>query len=272
MYPRFRREEVTGERIVGALRRRIADLPDWWAWRLPAGRAKTNRRRLQEFRDIHLGKRCFILGNGPSLARMDLAQLRNEFTFGANRIYLAEPETGFLPTCLVCSNELVLEQFHSEMATLNMPKFFTWRSRRLFSERRDDVLFFRLGFDFVDSFRKDPRRTLSSGGTVTFVSMQLAYYMGFREVILVGVDHNFVYSGTPNSAETRREERDENHFHPDYFPKGSRWQLPDLVRSELAYATARDAYRRAGGRIVDATVGGRCPVFEKAEFANIVGG
>ncbi len=38
--------------------------------------------------NIHHGQRCFIIGNGPSLQRTDLTKLKDEFTFGMNRIYL----------------------------------------------------------------------------------------------------------------------------------------------------------------------------------------
>ena len=66
---------------------------------LPAAYLNPARRdsiaRLAALRDRHRGERCFILGNGPSLKRTDLSKLRNETTFGLNRIYLAFPEMGF---------------------------------------------------------------------------------------------------------------------------------------------------------------------------------
>ena len=90
--------------------------------------------------------------------------------------------------------------------------------------------------------------------------------MGFHEVVLVGVDHSFVEKGTPNIVETRESEIDQSHFAPNYFPKGVKWQLPDLQHAENAYALARDTYAHSGRRIIDATVGGKCPVFEKVDF------
>jgi hypothetical protein len=93
--------------------------------------------------------------------------------------------------------------------------------------------------------------------------------MGFSQVVLIGVDHRFTDQGTPNKEETRPEAEDANHFHPDYFPPGSRWQLPDLLRSELAYAKAREAYEAAGRQILDATVNGACPVFDKVHFESL---
>jgi hypothetical protein len=47
--------------------------------------------RLAALKDAHRGERCFLIGNGPSLKQTDLSLLKNEFTIGTNRIYLAFP-------------------------------------------------------------------------------------------------------------------------------------------------------------------------------------
>jgi hypothetical protein len=104
---------------------------------------------------------------------------------------------------------------------------------------------------------------------VTFVALQLAYHMGFREVILLGLDHRFSAKGRPNRVAIRPDSPDRDHFHPDYFPKGARWQLPDLRRSELAYAEARTAFENDGRRIVDATPDGGCTVFERRDLQQL---
>ena len=85
----------------------------------------------------------------------------------------------------------------------------------------------------------------------------------------MGVDHSFADKGTPNREEVRESAVDENHFHPEYFPKGSRWQLPDLLRSESAYHLARDAFEADGREVLDATEGGHLEVFEKVDFRSI---
>jgi hypothetical protein len=89
--------------------------------------------------------------------------------------------------------------------------------------------------------------------------------MGIDELALIGVDHRF---STPGQAHSLVESQgdDPNHFDPGYFGKGYRWQLPDLKNSEQMYRIA-DAYFRAyRRRIVDATVDGACPVFEKVDY------
>jgi len=206
------------------------------------------------------------MANGPSLKTTDLSLLQNEITFGMNRIYLLFDQLPYTPTYYVCINEIVLEEFASDIQNLPMPKFLNWNRRRFFTTSDPNTLFLRSSLSLTDHFGYEPGQALFSGGTVTFTTLQLAYFMGFQEVILVGLDHSYAEKGTPNKLEVRSEEKDQSHFHPNYFPKGVRWQLPDLLRSEVAYQMARDAFEADGRKILDATIGGKCPIFEKVEY------
>ena len=98
--------------------------------------------------------------------------------------------------------------------------------------------------------------------------MQLAYHMGFSEVILLGVDHSFTMQGKPHTAVVS-EGDDPNHFAPNYFGKGFKWQLPDLETSEIAYRMAKQAFESDGRRIVDATIGGKLTVFPKVDYETL---
>jgi hypothetical protein len=267
---RIQWRDLTPGRVAAALWRRMADLPDALAWGLPTPFVAANRARLAAFKDRHRGERCFVMANGPSLATMELSALEGQVTFGLNRIYLLFDRLPFRPTYYACVNELVLEQFASEIGRLSMPKFLNWNRRRLFDARDASMKFVRLAMSLQDAVRTDLLKPISSGGTVTFVALQLAYVMGFSEVVLIGLDHSFASKGTPNKVEVRRAEKDADHFHPDYFPKGVKWQLPDLYRSELAYALARQAFEADGRRILDATRGGHCEVFEKVDFESVI--
>jgi len=257
---------------VDAFLRRLRDLPHSISWQLPENRSRENASHLSSFHNCHAGERCFIIGNGPSLKNMDLSGLQNEITFGMNRIYLLFPEWGFQTTYFVSSNERVIEQFQQDIRSLPMPKFLNWTTRSLFDPADDSTLFFKLRYSLKDRFSPHPLNPISGGATVTYVALQLAYFMGFSQVILIGVDHSFKYEGTPNRFVPRTQEDDVNHFAPDYFPKGLQWQIPDLLHSEIAYALARKAYEDDGRQILDATVGGQCPVFEKTSFEDMVAG
>jgi len=109
--------------------RRIPELPDAYLhpWR------RESIKRLGELKDIHKGKRAFIIGTGPSLKKTDLSKLKNEITFGLNRSYVAFSQWGFSTTYLCVTNDLVVQQFVDDINALALPKFIAWRSHRHFS-------------------------------------------------------------------------------------------------------------------------------------------
>lgn len=225
-------------------------------------------RRLRALKNIHAGKRAFIIGNGPSLRQTDLGKLRDEFTFGLNRIYLMFPELGFSATYLVSINDLVMEQCAHEMAALTMPRFFAWRSRRHFEPLKptaENLPTFLYTSYTGPRFASDVCGRVWEGATVTNVALQLAFHMGFAQVILIGVDHNFATKGQANQTIVS-EGDDPNHFAPNYFGKGFRWQLPDLETSEIGYALARQAYEHSGREVLDATIGGKLTIFPKVDY------
>ena len=94
--------------------------------------------------------------------------------------------------------------------------------------------------------------------------MQIAYYMGFKRVFLIGIDHNFKASGKPNEKQLLKGE-DQNHIIPNYFG-GKEWQLPDLEASELSFLHARFRYQRSERQIIDATVDGKLTIFPKISY------
>ncbi|NLG71368.1 MAG: DUF115 domain-containing protein [Chloroflexi bacterium] len=223
-------------------------------------------RKLARYQDIHRGERCFIIGNGPSLKKTDLSRLKNEYTFGLNRIYLMFPELGFPTSYYVSINSLVIEQCAQEIRSLPIPKFLSWRSHRLI-EPTEDMMFLHTTYT-GPKFARDVRGRLWEGATVTYVALQLAFYMGFQQVILIGVDHSFSTQGKPNTTVVSQGD-DPDHFHSAYFGKGFRWQLPDLDTSERGYILAREAYRQAGREVLDATIGGKLTVFPKVDYSSL---
>lgn len=226
-------------------------------------------RRLAALKDAHKGQRAFIIGNGPSLKQTDLTKLKNEFTFGLNRIYLMFPQLGFSTTYLVSINDLVIEQCAQEMAALELPKFFAWRSRRHFATLQPANLPTFLYTTYTGPrFSPDVRGRVWEGATVTNVALQIAFHIGFQKVILIGVDHNFASKGEANNTVVSTGD-DPNHFSADYFGKGFRWQLPDLDTSEIGYTIAREAYRKAGREVLDATVGGKLTIFPKVDYNSL---
>lgn len=240
------------------------------AWMWPAANfhpvRRSSIRLLSEMKDAHRGERCFIIGNGPSLKQTDLSRLHSEYTFGTNRIYMMFPDLGFTTSYYVSVNSLVIEQCAEDIRSLPIPKFLSWRSHNLI-QPTEDMVFLHTTYT-GPLFAQDVRSRMWEGATVTYVTLQLAYHMGFEQVILIGVDHSYSTAGKPNTIVTSQGD-DPNHFNARYFGKGFRWQLPDLDTSERGYIMARDAYAQDGRHVVDATIGGKLTIFPKVDYETL---
>jgi len=268
MTERLHLKDISIARVFNAASARIDDIPHRLSWSF-SGFAHETKEHLREYHNKHSGQRCFIVANGPSLQKTDLSLLSNEITFGLNRIYLNFTTNDFRPCYYVAVNELVISQFYKEIQQLSMPKFINWNCHKLFPKNYRETIFIKPKLVLEDYFEPDVTRPFVFGGTVTFTTLQLAFYMGFSEVVIIGLDHKYTEKGTPNEKEIRKYEQDTSHFNPDYFPKGIKWQLPDLIRSEIDFSLARKFYENANRRIIDATVDGCCPVFEKVPYESL---
>lgn len=210
-------------------------------------------------KNMHKGETCLIIGNGPSLNEIPLAFLQKYVTFGTNRIYLMD---GFEPTYYASVNPLVIEQSIEQINKMQcIGKFI----RADLAERINDAI--PLYSTGTPMFSKSPLEHVYEGFTVTYVCMQLAYWMGFTTALLVGVDHRFTFEGQPNQQMTANG-KDVNHFHPDYFADGTQWNNPDLYRSEMAYRMARTNYAFDDRKIINLTPNTALDVFEKDDWKN----
>jgi hypothetical protein len=209
------------------------------------------------FAEKHNGETCLVIGNGPSLRNVPLEFLGKFPSFGTNRIYLLE---NFTTDFYVSVNPLVVQQSAAEINAYGAQAKFITDSEASLIDGAYPLM-------SVGSriFSYNPAAYIFEGFTVTYVCMQLAFHMGFKTVLLVGVDHRFKMDGPPNS-ETVWQGDDPNHFSPEYF-KGTRWNNPDLPNSEASYRLAKKAYEDAGRRIVNLGPDSALTIFEKGTVA-----
>jgi hypothetical protein len=251
-------------RIAAAFIRRIREIPHSMAWKF-SGRGRKNRDATLSYKDKHRGDTLYLLANGPSINKVNLNKLKGSYVMCMNRFYIKFEAMGFKPNYLVCIEETVLDQFYQDFSQLDIPIFVNWRSRSAIP----NAVYLKESFDINLFFQPDLTKPANAGGTVTYVCLQLAFYMGFQKVIIVGMDHSFKETGVSAKAEIRKYDKDESHFDPNYFPKGMKWLLPDLIKSEYAYSIANEYYKEHGREIVDATIGGKCTVFNKVDFREL---
>lgn len=237
-------------------------------------------RKIRKLKNKFKGKRCFILGNGPSLNKVDLSLLKNEYSFAVNGIFYKTEETGYKPTFYVVEDKAVMKDNVLKINDYDAPyKFFPVNYRNSLKNRKN-TLFFKMNAGFyqknspnygIPRFSTDASRELYCGQSVTMINLQLAFYLGFDQVYLIGMDFSYKI---PNSALVDgltivSTEDDENHFHPEYFGKGKTWHDPQLEKVLLSYKMMDLAYSAAGKKIFNATVGGKLEVFERADFKSL---
>jgi len=194
---------------------------------------------------------------------MDLERLNGHYLFGMNKIQMIFEQVPLDLSYHVCVNPLVIEQSLEDFRKLDCPSFLAYRDVTMNLPPSEPFYYLSTGnapFGFSETILVH----VFEGWTVTYVALQIAYYMGFERVFLVGVDHNFKVEGKPNEKQLL-EEDDSNHFAPGYF-KGHQWQLPDLEGSEIAYRMAKFFFERDGRQVIDATVEGKLQVFPKIDY------
>lgn len=221
--------------------------------------------RLATLYNRERGRRCVLVANGPSLNKMDLVFLRKQTCIGLNKIFLGFKKFDFYPSYYVAVNDLVLEQAAEHIKALNCVKFISQRNMRWVPE---SAFTYHLNTTRPPHrFCKDITLGVHEGWTVTYAALQVAYYLGFQEVVIIGMDHRYTYQGQPNETHLLKGD-DPNHFSTNYFSNQS-WDNPDLAHSEESYLLARQMYEADGRRIIDATLNGACTVFEKQHYASL---
>lgn len=238
---------------------------------------------LAQFYNRYKGQRCFIIGNGPSLNKHDLSLLENEYSFGVNSFYYKTRESGFRPTFYVVEDSSVMKENIEEIRAYEAPyKFFPTIYSRL-HPKTPNTFFFEMNRGFyektspnyaVPRFSTDASKVLYCGQSVTYINLQLAFFMGFTEVYLIGMDFDYIIpeSHSRKGDVLTSDTDDPNHFHKDYFGKGKTWKDPKLERVLMNYKMADLAYSAVGRTIYNATVGGKLEVFERVDYSSLFGG
>lgn len=241
---------------------------DFW-FSIPAG--KQNLKGLEKYRNRYEGKRCFIMGNGPSLLKCDLTLLKNEITIASNAQFLIWDQMGFVPQFLTVEDRLVAEDRKDELNAIeNTTKIFP-RDLSKFLKRSSNTFHIRFlrNYKHFPKFSPDFVNEVYWGGTVSFLNLQLAYYLGFKEIYMIGFDHSYKVTEQIESHVITSDHDDINHIHPNYFGKGYRWHDPNVERMETAYVCAKSFFESKNIKVFNATVGGKLEVFDRIEYNSL---
>ena len=230
---------------------------------------------IKTFKNKYEGGRCFIVGNGPSLRIEDLEAIRNEYSFGANRIYNLFSSTTWRPTFYMSVDLDVLRHSWQELDTYDFNEMFLAtpldfdmslfknKATRIFQDPRFVVNKYN---DLTAYISEDVSKVFSVGYTVTFTAIQFAIYMGFKEIYLIGMDFNFS-TKREKSGKITKDDSVQDHF----YAKKYQATVPFFYDNNLyAYNVAREYAEKHGIRILNATRGGKLEVFERVNMDELI--
>ena len=268
-----------------------------WGSEGSLSQSRPNLKKFKRFRNRYQGQRCFVMGNGPSLNQTPLEKLKNEVVWGVNRCHLLYDRIDWRPKfyCAVdhrvtpsISPEIDAQTLELTDTTFFMPEQYAglrdWKDRENIVWTREKLQDPSLGADGY--FATNPPDFLRTPNTVTITCIQLAVFMGFNPIYLIGTDAKWVMPeglakgegqvrdpGTgelvTNFALTMESESDPNHFHPDYFKKGDPWTAPNLGGQLYGYNRVREKCEGLGVEIINATVGGELEAFPRGVFGSL---
>lgn len=241
---------------------------------------KLPNKNIQQYKDKHEGERCFVIGTGPSLTIEDLELLRcnKEVCFGANRIFKMFDDTRWRPDYYFVQDYKIICEYIEKLIEINDGNMFisditqTRYSEQInvkkFNESFTNI--FNLYYDpeiespnGIITFSEDASKYISEGMTVVYGIMQLAYYMGFSEIYLLGVD--FSYSDMSGKDENKND-----HCCANYINKGEVINPPRPDINLRAYKVARKFAEEHNFHIYNATRGGYLEVFERVDLDKVL--
>jgi hypothetical protein len=225
---------------------------------------------IARFKNIHKGKRCFVLGNGPSLQLDDLNTLaaNKEFCFAANRIYKIFDQTEWRPDIYCVADELVLSQNWDTICNLQLDPIFIadyvpcrplvdrgtkkniyYAQRHLRTNRSTG----RFGYS------NDVAKCMFIRGSVVAMMLLLGMHMGFKEFYILGVDNTYKDPQHKNG-------NTKDHFIDDYFANGEKAYAAEHEAIVRIFKLINQHAEPEGFKIYNATRGGKLEVFERVNF------
>ena len=228
-----------------------------------------NDKRIKALKDKHKGERCFIIATGPSLTLEDVNKLKNEHTIGVNSIFRLYDKIDWRPEYYIIlephlTGKYLEEGFINPDDFARDVCFFNSVCKKKIIDRK--VIYLRTNwlkhvYDYGNlefKYTSDLVYGLYDFYSVTHASIQIAMYMGFKEIYIIGVDNNYMGSKT-HFAETKGD---------DSFD----YQLALTTQKSMdaGYEEIRKIADRRGVKVYNATRGGKVEAFERVDLDDIV--
>lgn len=255
---------------------------------------------LDRFKSIHAGQRCFVMGNGPSLNKMNLQRLKGEMVFACNGAFLLFDRISWRPQYYTCVDTRVIRDrakdivqmldaypdivgFFPSVIHLHDGSGMEFDCRSIISPGSNRYYFHEIQNSLQGpvelTFSLDVSRYVVQPYTVAITMLQIAAHMGFSEIYLIGCDTDYKVQDTVKQEGraiegvglllTSTADDDSSHFDPRYFGKGREWHNPQVSKMIEHHTWAEKALKRTQIRVFNATVGGQLEVYPRVDFESL---
>lgn len=215
---------------------------------------------LEHLKNRYEGRRCFIVATGPSLNKTNLNLIKDEILFGVNTLYKGYDKLGINCQFYGVSDAQVILNHYKGIVALDTILFISGGAARLYYQM--PMLFSRACPTFIlpeigiDKFSKDITKGLYNGQTIVFdIILQVAYYMGFDKVYLIGCDSDYTAG---------------HHFDGSKADTMEGGAAGNWQRVHRAFKLAKEIYEENDREILNATVGGKLEIFKRVQLEDIV--
>jgi len=222
---------------------------------------------LQKYKDKYKGKQCFVVATGPSLNIEDLNKLNKKITFSMNSIVKLMNDNKWNPTFYGIQDKEVYKVFNNEIDRIDKEKSTILISGDISKNkaRYKNMVSFPLNCAyhqyeirkdrFYAKFSDNSYAVVYDGYSITYSLIEIAMYMGFNKIYLLGADCNFLKTG-------------KNHF-IEYNLRDRRIETAGK-RNLVGYNKIKEEAKKSGVEIFNATRGGSLEVFPRVNLDDIV--
>jgi hypothetical protein len=228
-----------------------------------------NRKKIETYKDIYDGEKCFIVGTGPSLTVEDVKKLKGSISIGVNTLYKLFHEADWKSDYYCIIDPDTYGNIKDELSGYkDIPLFYA--ENRILDKNVKGIpfelncsAFYRLKAPDVFSFTNfspDLDKYIYDGASVVYAALEIAVYMGFKEIYLLGVDCNY---------ELSREELHNSKlsYSKDY---NYNWTKQTGLTMIEGFKVAKAYADEHGIKIFNVTRGGMLEVFPRVNLDDVV--
>lgn len=220
--------------------------------------------RFSDFCNDRTSDTAILIGNGPSLNKVDFSLLEGRDVFISNYA-IKHNHLRAVAKGVAVTNYLIAEQephlFSHESQIWSFFPF--WLRHHLYPGNKTVFLNAEGGELF---FSENVCRRVGWHSTVTFFWLQILYSAGYDRVLMTGFDNSYKQGTNAKEGDVLLQKDDDpNHFDAEYF-RGKKWQAADTGKMEDTYVLAKRHYEKAGRELVNCTVGGSLETLKRSSL------